>query len=125
MSLSMTSIRMPSLKVFTAALVEQRPRSGVSVESRRGTEVYDMPRIPLEHGGKESAGHKEESFDVCVDGLDDIIDIVAAVRFETSGESCVIYEDIGGARFGKAAAGSVCTASRSLTSRGYGVTLTP
>ena len=81
--------------------------SGVSVESRCGTEVYDMPRVPLEHGGKEGTGHKEESFDVCVDGLNDIIDIVAAVRFEASCESCVIYEDIGGARFGKAAAGSV------------------
>lgn len=81
--------------------------SGVSVESRRGTEVYDMPRVPLEHSGKEGTGHKEEAFDVCVDGLDDIIDIVAAVRFETSGKSCVIYEDIGCARFGKAAAGSV------------------
>lgn len=85
--------------------------SGVSVESRCGTEVYDMPRVPLKHGGKEGTGHKEKSFDVCVDGLDDIIDIVAAVRFKTSGKSCVIYEDIGGARFGKAAAGSVCTAS--------------
>lgn len=81
--------------------------SGVSVESRRGTEVYDMPPVPLEHSGKEGTGHKEEPFDVCVDGLDDIIDIVAAVRFETSGKSCVIYEDIGCARFGKAAAGSV------------------
>lgn len=66
-----------------------------------------MPRVPLEHGGKEGTGYKEESFDVCVDGLDDIIDIVAAVRFEASCESCVIYEDIGGACFGKAAAGSV------------------
>lgn len=66
-----------------------------------------MPRVPLEHGGKEGTGYKEESFDVCVDGLDDIIDIVAAVRFETSGKSRVIYEDIGCARFGKAAVGSV------------------
>ena len=49
--------------------------SGVSVESRRGTEVYDMPRVPLKHGGKEGTGHKEKSFDVCVDGLDDIIDL--------------------------------------------------
>lgn len=84
-----------------------------------------MPRIPLEHGGKESAGHKEESFDVCVDGLDDIIDIVAAVRFETSGESCVIYEDIGVPVSERQRPAVFCTASRSLTSRGYGVTLTP
>lgn len=84
-----------------------------------------MPRVPLKHGGKESTGHKEESFDVCVDGLDDIIDIIAAVRFETSGESCVITRTSGVPVSERQRPAVFCTASRSLTSRGYGMTLTP